>query len=345
LSKARPHILYIDDDEGLRRLATRALQRRGFDVDSAAGGAEGVARAAAERFDLITVDHYMPIQNGLETLHQLMALPEPPPVVYVTGSEDSQVAVAALKAGAIDYVVKTSSDDFFDLLAESLRHAMTTVELRRAKEQAEQELRTGNQRLAALLHEVNHRVSNSLQLVSAFVHMQTNALTDSAAKAALKDTESRIQAIAQVHRRLYTSDDVQSVEMSEYLEALLGELEETWSTPLSPRTLKLSSERLRLKTDRAVPVGVIVSELVSNACKYAYPPSESGEIRIELTCEGSDRFSLIIEDDGCGLPEDGRPKGTGVGTRLVKAMAKSLDAELVYDTDYKGVRAMVRAKC
>lgn len=344
MSEARPRILYIDDDEGLRRLASRALQRRGFDVESEPGGAEGVARARVERFDLITVDHYMPIQDGLETLRQLMALPEPPPVVYVTGSEDGKVAVAALKAGAMDYVVKTSGDDFFDLLAESLRHALATVELRRAKEQAEQELRTGNQRLAALLHEVNHRVANSLQLVTAFVHMQTNAVADPAAKSALKDTERRIQAIAQVHRRLYTSDDVQSVEMSEYLAALLAELEETWSTPASPRKLKLSSEPLRLKTDRAVPVGVIVSELVSNACKYAYPPSVAGEIRIHLRRLGEDHFNLVIEDDGCGLPEDGMPRGTGVGTRLVRAMAKSLGAELTYDANHKGVRAVLHAQ-
>jgi len=104
-----PHLLYIDDDEGLRRLATLALTRRGFRVTAAASGREGVELAMDGKFDVVTVDHYMPIQDGLETLLLLNAVPEPPPVVYVTGSEDSSVAVAALKAGAVDYVVKRVS--------------------------------------------------------------------------------------------------------------------------------------------------------------------------------------------------------------------------------------------
>jgi len=170
-------------------------------------------------------------------------------------------------------------------------------------------------------------------------------LADPAAKEALIDTERRIQAIAQVHRRLYTSDDVQSVEMSEYLAALVAELEEAWSTPASPRRIRLTSERIRLKTDRAVPVGVIVSELVAGACKCAYGPDRVGEVRVELKRDGDSRFTLAIEDDGCGLPADGAVKGTGVGTKLVKAMAQSLSADLSYDAAHKGVRAVLSADC
>jgi len=112
-------VLYIDDDAGIRRLAARALERRGYRMTVAETGSEGVVKAAAERFDLIAVDHYMPGMDGLETLEALRRLPDPPPVVYVTGSEEGRIAVAALKAGAADYVVKTVGDDFFDLLAAS----------------------------------------------------------------------------------------------------------------------------------------------------------------------------------------------------------------------------------
>jgi two-component sensor histidine kinase/CheY-like chemotaxis protein len=340
-----PHLLYIDDDEGLRRLATLSLKRRGFRVTAAASGREGVELAMDGKYDVVTVDHYMPIQDGLETLLLLNAVPEPPPVVYVTGSEDSNVAVAALKAGAVDYVVKSPGEPFFDLLAQTLRAALRTAQLSRAKTAAERELRATNERLAALLNEVNHRVANSLQLVSAFVHMQAGAVADPSAKDALENTNRRIQAIAQVHRRLYTSDDVQSVEMSEYLSSLVSELEEAWSTPASPRRLRLTADPIRLKTDRAVPVGVIVSELVANACKYAYDPDCSGEVRIELKRDGDSGFCLAIEDDGCGLPADGAVKGTGLGTKLVKAMAQSLSADLSYDPDHKGVKAVLRAEC
>src|SRR5205823_9868404 len=108
---------------------------------------------------------------------------------------------------------------------------LVQVSLRAEKEQAEAQLRESNERLQAMLHEVNHRVANSLQLVSAFVHMQARSVPGDSAKAALADTQRRIAAIAQVHRRLYTSDSVDSVDMAEYLSALVAELQETWSTP------------------------------------------------------------------------------------------------------------------
>ncbi|MGN6377246.1 MAG: sensor histidine kinase [Sphingomonas sp.] len=338
-----PSVLYIDDDAGLRRLAERSLGRRGYDVTLAERGADGVALAAAERFDLVAVDHYMPGMDGLETLHRLRSLPAPPPVVYVTGSEEGSVAVAALKAGAADYVVKSVGNDFFDLLANAFEQVLARASLRAAKHEAEEQLRASNARLEALLREVNHRVANSLQLVSALVQMQSNTVTDANAKLALQDTQRRIAAIGQVHRRLYTADDVESVDMQEYLAALVDELGETWSREDAPRALKLAAEPIRLPTDRAVSLGVIVNELVSNACKYAYSPSAAGEIRIRLTRDDDDFFLLVVEDDGCGIERDAPARGTGLGTRVIRAMAQSLESVVEYDSGHSGVRAMLRA--
>ena len=335
-------VLYIDDDAGLRRLTQRALTRRGYDVTLADGGAAGVALAAAERFDLIAVDHYMPGMDGLETLQRLRALPRTPAVVYVTGSEEGRIAVAALKAGAADYVVKTVGDDFFDLLAASFDQVHARTKLEGEKATAEAELRASNARLEALLKEVNHRVANSLQLVSAMVALQSGALADIAAKDALADTQRRISAIAQVHRRLYTSDDVENVDMREYLAALVDELSVAWSTDASPCYLRLHADPIRLPTDRAVSLGVIVTELVSNACKYAYPGT-SGEVRVALAREGDSAFRLAVEDDGVGMPADSKPRGTGLGTKLIRAMAQSLQTVVEYEHAGTGVRATLRA--
>ncbi len=335
-------VLYIDDDAGIRRLAARALERRGYRMTVAETGSEGVVKAAAERFDLIAVDHYMPGMDGLETLEALRRLPDPPPVVYVTGSEEGRIAVAALKAGAADYVVKTVGEDFFDLLAASFEQVRARALLEHEKAAAEADLRASNARLEALLGEVNHRVANSLQLVSAMVRLQATALTDPSAREALEDTQRRIQAIAQVHRRLYTSNDVESVDMQEYLGALVDELAETWSTEALPRALSLAAEPIRLPTDRAVSLGVIVTELVTNACKYAYPTG-GGEVRVALRRIDDDVFLLAVEDDGCGIPEDAVPRGTGLGTKLIRAMAQSLQSIVEYDPTHAGVRATLRA--
>ena len=336
------HVLYIDDDAGIRRLASRALTRRGYRVTGADGGAQGLALAAAERFDLIAVDHYMPGLDGLATLGALRARGDATPVVYVTGSDEGRIAVAALKAGAADYVVKTIGEDFYDLLVASFDQVLARARLESEKARAEADLRASNARLEALLGEVNHRVANSLQLVSAMIRLQAGALDDPRARGALEDTQRRIEAIAQVHRRLYTSSDVESVDMHDYLRALIDELGETWSSDAAPRRLALDAAPIKLPTDRAVSLGVIVTELVTNACKYAYP-SGGGDVRIGLRPVGTQAFELVVEDDGCGMPPGATPRGTGLGQKLIRAMAQSLQAEFGYDPDHPGARATLRA--
>jgi len=324
------------------------LERRGYQVTTADDGATGAELAATTDFDVIAVDHFMPGLDGLETLERLRSLPAPPPVVYVTGSEEGRIAIAALKAGAADYVVKSVGEDFFDLLAASFDQVRARAALAREKLAVEESLRASNARLEALLTEVNHRVANSLQLVGAMVRLQAQALgtgeADSGARAALEDTQARIRAVGQVHRRLYTSDDAAGVDMRSYLASLVEELSDTWSTDAAPRRLRLEAEAIRLPTDRAVSLGVIVTELVSNACKYAYPLGVSGEVRVTLTRTESDAFLLAVEDDGCGMAADAAPQGTGVGTRLIRAMAQSLQSAVAYDAVSSGVRATLRAR-
>lgn len=336
-------ILYIDDDAGLRRLVEKLLGRRGHTVITAASGEEGIALARDGSFEIIAVDHYMPGLNGLQTLAELKKIPACPPIVYVTGSDESSVAVAALKAGAFEYVVKSPGDEFVDLMEQAFTLALARVRLEDEKAAAEAKLRTANERLETLLKEVNHRVANSLQLVSTFVHMQSRGLENKEAREALADTQRRIAAIAQVHRKLYSSGDVESVDMNEYLAAIVEELEETWSTPAAPRAIKLAAEPLALHPDKAVSLGIIVNELVSNACKYAYGRDKGGEVRVKLSRPDDKHFSLCVEDDGVGMAEGEKPKGSGLGSRLVMAMAKSLSAEFGYENGRTGVRARVVA--
>jgi two-component sensor histidine kinase len=342
-------LLYIDDDPGLCRLVERTLPRRGFTVETAHGGDEGVRKAAAGDYDIVAVDHFMPGLDGFDTLAALRALPNAPPVVYVTGADESRLAVAALKAGAADYVVKSASEDFLDLLASALGQALDQVKLRRERDAAAAELSQANARLEAvvqrqamLLREVNHRVANSLQLVSSFVHLQAQQVKDSAAAGALRDTQARILAIMQVHRRLYTSEDIHTVDAADYLRGLLTELEQSLSSEGAPRPIRLEAAAVELDTDQAVSLGVVVAELVTNAHKYAYAPQEEGEIRVRLSAEPEHTVRLEVEDDGVGFAPAAAPKGTGLGQKVVAAMARSLGGALAYDPAYRGSRAVLR---
>ena len=338
-------VLYIDDDPGLARLVQKGLDRRGFSVDTATSGDDGLRRLEQGGIDVVALDHYMPGQDGLETLARIKALPDPPPVVYVTGTQESSVAVAALKAGASDYVVKTVGDEFIPLLTASVEQAMRSVRLRRAKEAAEAEVREARDRFEALaaerallMREVNHRVGNSLQIIAALLHLQASASQSADVKSALEGANRRVMAVAQVHRRLYTSDDVQTVALDQYLKALVEDLRGSAEDGEAHR-LSLDAEPVEVDPDKAVAVGVVVTELVLNAMKYAYPDGK-GPIRVKLQNEASGRVLLVVEDDGVG--RDAAPAGArtekGLGRMIVKAMATKLDAEWGQDEAHAGMR-------
>ncbi len=230
MSEAAPtadpiRLLYIDDDQALGCLVERTLGRQGFAVTCAMSGDEGLRLLDAERFDVVALDHFMPEKDGLMVLPQIRALPAPPPVIYVTGTDEGRIAVAALKAGAADYVIKDVSGVFFDLLRNAVEQALEQEQVRRAKEVAEQQTREAKERAELLLREVNHWVANSLQLVSSLVAMQQrSSRSGQNVREALTETQGRITAIVQIHRRLYTSDDVRFVEMGAYLQGLVEEL-------------------------------------------------------------------------------------------------------------------------
>ena len=139
MSAPRARILYIDDDPGLCRLVQKDLERQGYVVEIATDGASGLARIAQGGIDVVALDHYMPNQDGLETLASIRNLAEPPPVIYVTAMQEGRVAVAALKAGAADYVAKDVQGEFLPLLQRAIDAALDAAMLRRAKEAAEAE--------------------------------------------------------------------------------------------------------------------------------------------------------------------------------------------------------------
>lgn len=331
-------ILYIDDDPALGRLVQRSLARRGHEVEHAADAQTGLARLGHGDIDVLILDHDLGTTQGLDLLGTLQGQARAPSVVYVTAFSDIGLAVAALKAGAADYVPKTVGDDFLVLLGAAVEQAIEKTRLRREKERAEEEVRKARDRAVTLLAEVNHRVANSLALASSLVRMQIAAVQDPAAKAALAETQGRIGAIAALHRRLYTSEDVQNVDLAAYLGSLMGELRGPMAAVGHMPDIRLALDEAEMKTDRAVWVGMITAELVTNALKYAYADG-CGEVRVILRRREDGGILLAVEDDGIGWDGTGKPKGTGLGSRIINAMAKSLGSRIDYARGNPGTRA------
>ena len=341
-----PTLLYIDDDPALARLVERGMTRLGVNVVHAPGGEEGLERLQQGGIDVIALDQYMPGLDGLETLEQILAIPDAPPVVFVTAAQDSNIAVNALKAGAADYLVKDAQGDFIPLLQVAVNGALRQARLQKARDAAEAEVHASRDRYAALaaerellLREVNHRVGNSLQIIASLLHLQANSSTQDDVKAALTNAMGRVAAVAQVHRRLYTSHDLKSVLLNQYLDALLEDLRRSAEGNKMSR-LTVTAEPIEIDPDRAVAIGIIVNELVMNAVKYAYPDG-SGPIHVDLRAEG-DELVLSIADDGVGLNVKTDPRSTGMGQRIVTAMATKLDARVERDPAHVGTRIVLR---
>lgn len=343
----QPVVLYVDDDAGLCRLADKDLTRHGYRVETAGDGEAGLARLRAGGIDVVALDHHMPGRTGLEIMAEINTMPDAPPVVYVTGEAQGRVAIAALKAGAADYVIKEASEDFFPLLRAAIASALASRALKRAHDRAEAEVREARDRFQALaeeraliIQEVNHRVGNSLQLVASLLNMQAAAHPDAGVKSALAAAVGRVMAVSQVHRRLYTSDDVHSVALDLYLGSLIEDLARASETDHEGRQIIHKLDAVAIRPDRAVALGVIMTELILNALKYAYPDG-AGAVRVFLVAvEGN--IAMTVEDDGVGTERDNRPVGTGLGRRIIQALAGKLEAAIEHDLQHSGTRITIR---
>ena len=220
------------------------------------------------------------------------------------------------------------------------------------EERGHQRLRALNEELAAtnreneallrqkdfLLKEVNHRVQNSLQLVTTFLRMQSREAAGGEAVAHLAEAQRRIGAVALVHRRLYSDASVEVVDLGRYLEELVEELvaslEEGWADQI-----RFDLVPVLISADRAVHVGLVLTELVINANKYAYGGG-AGPLSITLD-QHHNRFRLIVADRGLGKGDT--VKGTGFGSRMLDAVVAQLGGTIEHGDNRPGLRTIVSA--
>jgi two-component sensor histidine kinase len=187
-----------------------------------------------------------------------------------------------------------------------------------------------------LIGEVSHRVQNSLQLVSSFLALQARASNDPGLHTAIAEARRRLNAVALVHRRLYRSDQIEVVDASRYIEELcadmLASMDGRWAGDVS-----LDLSPVMLPTDRAVTAGLVLTELVTNANKYAYG-GEPGPLEISLV-EDRAHFRLSVADQGRGKES---PR-EGFGSRMMEALVAQLSGELEYQNNNPGLRAILTA--
>jgi two-component sensor histidine kinase len=188
----------------------------------------------------------------------------------------------------------------------------------------ERRLKIALEHQQVLVKEINHRAKNSLQLVSSMLNLQAGA--DPVVAERLQDASSRIAAISRAHDRLYRSPQIAKIDLSEYLIAVCGDLNEV--TPQCDVVCDAPATTF-MSTDRAIRVALLVTELVTNSAKHAYPDGKSGRVWVSLARGNGETARISVRDDGVGLPADFEMgRGSGLGMRLTMALAQQTDAKV-----------------
>jgi PAS domain S-box-containing protein len=178
-----------------------------------------------------------------------------------------------------------------------------------------------------LLKEVHHRVKNNLQVISSLVNLQADAVRDPALLDVLRDVRDRVRTIALVHQGLYQSGNLAEVDFARYAAELLENLWRSHDAAAAAVKLKLELEPVALSVEEAVPCGLILNELASNALEHAFPGRAGGEVTVVLTVVAEDRVQLTFRDDGVGLPESfDWQRSPTLGLQLVQMLTRQLEA-------------------
>ncbi|RZJ66001.1 MAG: tetratricopeptide repeat protein [Flavobacterium sp.] len=194
----------------------------------------------------------------------------------------------------------------------------------RARTQANKLLATKNAENELLMKEIHHRVKNNLELVKSLIALQSAHLEDSETKTAMLESQNRVQSMGIIHQKLYQGENLGSIEMKDYFMNLGEGILDTFNADDKVR-IECAMENLELDIDTAVPIGLIVNELLTNSLKYAFPQNAEGKITISLSRTNPKELTLKVSDDGIGKTANSAAKGTGFGTQLVHLLTIQLN--------------------
>lgn len=194
---------------------------------------------------------------------------------------------------------------------------------------ADEQIKASLREKEVLLKEIHHRVKNNLQVISSLLNLQSSFIQDQQDLEIFQDSQNRVYSMALIHERLYQSQDLARIDLAEYIRDLAAHLIRSYKDSSERVALKVDAEGGFLNIDIAVPCGLILNELVSNALKHAFPDARTGEIHVELYADHDHQFIFRVSDNGVGLPQDLDFQNTqSLGLQLVNMLVSQLDGTI-----------------
>ncbi len=369
----RVSILLVDDRPDKLLALESVISNLGQNIVRAESGKEALRCLLHQDFAVILLDINMPGMDGFETaaLIRQRKNSEHTPIIFVTAISDTETHLSrGYSLGAVDYiltpvlpdVLRTKVSVFVELhkktqqirrQADALRRAHDELEARVRKRtaelananaaltaeiaerrQAEAKVRESLKEKEVLLKEIHHRVKNNLQVVSSLLRLQAAGIKDEATAALFHESQSRVRSMALIHEELYRAGNLARVDFASYLRRLLPDLARSYRADASEKVdLKIEAANVSLPVDRAIPCGLIVNELITNALKHAFPNGRPGSILVRLAAQ-EQQTMLKVRDDGIGFPADvDFRQSRSLGLQLVCTLTNQLGGTINLERD------------
>ena len=360
-----PLVLVVEDNPEMNRFIAETLAPL-YRTASAGDGEEGLALARELKPDLVVSDVMMPRMSGDQLLAALRADPDfaGTPFLVLTAKADDALRVRLLREGAQDFLVKpfaaaelvTRAENLIAVrqarraLEDELHHrgvvpaAAAARESRRRRDlhagleklhRSEVNLRLALQEKEVLVKEVHHRVKNNLQVIVSLLNLQRAQLPEGREATALLQCQERVRSMALIHEKLYQRGDLSHVDFGDYVRTLVANLHSAHvpAAAAAMVTVEVCLPEIVVAADVAIPCGLIVHELVSNALLHGFPDGRSGSVRIAgRRREGGGPLVLVIHDDGAGLPDGVDPHHpASLGLQLVLSLAAQLGGRVLLE--------------
>lgn len=214
-----------------------------------------------------------------------------------------------------------------------------------ARKRSEGMLRTSLREKETLLREIHHRVKNNMQVVSSLLSLQTNKVEDAVHRRLFEECQTRVRTMALIHEKLYSTGNLASLDGGDYVRDLVEMLARSYLPDRTRVRLHVEAEPLVVDVQVAIPIGLILHELITNAIKHAFPGERAGQLKVRLCEFAGHRGCLEVVDDGCGLPPELElVAATGLGFRMVRGLVRQIDGQMSIERN-GGTRFVVEFDC
>jgi len=336
----RTNILLVDDDVRNLDVLESILTSPDYRLYRARTADEALMTMIHNEFAVIILDIHMPDLNGLELAHLIKQRKKTQyvPIIFLTAyyQEDNDI-LQGYGVGAVDYLSKpvnpliltSKVEVFVDLFRKTRALATMNREMEGEILQQMERLKASLAEKETLLKEIHHRVKNNLQIICSLISLQASKIGDQAQQSLFQDTCDRIRSMALVHEKLYQSKDLGRVELAEYTSQLMNDILRSNGTVAEKVQLRLELEPVLLPVDVAIPCGLILNELTTNALKHAFHDRPSGEISVQLRATPEEIVQVDFRDNGTGFPHhvDWRSPNT-LGLQLVHMLTDQLHGKM-----------------